>query len=113
LIDFLSLTRTPDTSANSTLSPYCPFEVNRMFAALGSSGLVWCVESPRYAFQVKGDQQAQVAEQLAAWLNGLLTSHVSIFERPPSKENLETLKAMVAREFDNGGAEIIPMMITS
>ncbi|TWI52844.1 hypothetical protein IQ22_03221 [Pseudomonas duriflava] len=83
-----------------------------MFSAIGS-GLVWCTDSPGYAFQVKGQDQSAVAEQLAAWLNGLLTSHVPLLERPTSKEALQTLATMIERDFDKGPAEITPMLVST
>ncbi|ENA30057.1 hypothetical protein HMPREF1487_08311 [Pseudomonas sp. HPB0071] len=49
-----------------------------MFAAIGSGFVIG--EVPGFAFQVKGDAKETIAEQLAAWLNGLITSHVNFLK---------------------------------
>ncbi|GGL99180.1 hypothetical protein ACFQDN_14670 [Pseudomonas asuensis] len=81
-----------------------------MFAAIGSGFVVG--EVPGFAFQVKGDSKEAVAEQLTGWLNGLVTSHVKIFEKPVSQDSLITLKGMIEREFDSK-ADIVPLLISS
>lgn len=81
-----------------------------MFAAIGSGFVIG--EVPGFAFQVKGDARETIAEQLAAWLNGLITSHVKLFEKPASQDSLSILKKMIEREFESN-TEVVPLLVSS